>query len=121
MLYLYRSTHLLKLVIDSVDNSFEIIVRVVIGLVPDNFLLVADSREHGIFQIDMSTGSAWKIPLSHQSNPIAVAYDPLDSKIYWTDVKDKVIKIASLNGTAEEVFISLHQRTYAIAIRNHSF
>jgi len=84
-------------------------------LAQDNFLLIADSRENGIFQIDLAARSAWKIPLSLQNNPIAVTYDPLDSKIYWTDVQDKFIKRANLNGTAEEVVNSLHPGKWSFA------
>ena len=97
------------------------VVVVVTGLVQDNFLLVVDSLEHGVFQIDLAAGSAWKIPLSLQSNPIAVAYDPLDSKIYWTDVMDKLVKRANLNGTAEEVVNSLHRRMWSFAQSKYTF
>ncbi|KAK2173115.1 hypothetical protein NP493_903g01036 [Ridgeia piscesae] len=79
-----------------------------IGLVQDNFLLVTDSNEHGVVQIDLSAGNVWKVPLSQQSNPIALAYDPLHSKIYWTDVQDKLIKRSNLDGTNEESVNSLH-------------
>ena len=80
-------------------------------MVQDNFLLVTDSVNDGLFQVDLSTGSGLKIPLSQQTNPIAIAYDPMDSKIYWTDVQDKVIKRSNLDGSVEEVVKSLHKGT----------
>ncbi|KAI0216291.1 hypothetical protein LSAT2_031673 [Lamellibrachia satsuma] len=80
-----------------------------LGVVQDNFLLVTDSLSHGLFQIDLSAGSGLKIPLSQQTNPIAIAYDHMYSKIYWTDVQDKVIKRSNLDGTVEEVVKSLHK------------
>jgi len=79
-------------------------------------LLVTDSNEHGVLQIDLSAGNVWKVPLSQQSNPIALAYDPLHSKIYWTDVQDKLIKRSNLDGTNEESVNSLHNSTYACVI-----
>ncbi|KAI0216295.1 Low-density lipoprotein receptor-related protein 2 [Lamellibrachia satsuma] len=80
-----------------------------LGVVQDNFLLVTDSVNDGLFQVDLSTGSGLKIPLSQQTNPIAIGYDPMDSKIYWTDVQDKVIKRSNLDGSVEEVVKSLHK------------
>ena len=85
-----------------------IVVLLVPGMVQDNFLLITDSKEGGLFQVDISAETAWKIPVSHQSNPITVAFDPTDSKIYWTDVEAKVIKRCNLNGTDEELVKSLH-------------
>ena len=86
-------------------------------MVQDNFLLVTDSFSHGLFQVDLSTGSGLKIPLSQHTNPIAIAYDPMYSKIYWTDVKDKVIKRSNLDGTVEEVVKSLHKGMCPCAIK----
>ena len=81
-------------------------------MVQDNFLLVTDSRKKAVFQLDMLAGSAWKIPLPRLSSPIAVVFDPVESKIYWTDVHDKVIKRSNLDGTQEQVVKSLQSRKY---------
>ena len=81
-------------------------------MVQDNFLLIADSTKRGIFQIDLSAGSVWKIPLVRQKRPIAVAFDPLDSKIYWTDVREKLIQSSNLDGTSLKVVRSLHRSKY---------
>ena len=82
------------------------------AMVRDNFLLVTDSRHKAIYQIDLLAGSAWKIPLPHVKNPVAVEFDPVESKIYWTDVSDKVIKRSNLDGTQEQVVKSLQSRKY---------
>ena len=81
-------------------------------MVQDNFLIVTDSRLKAIFQIDLIAGSAWKIPLPRLNSPIAVVFDPVESKIYWTDVRDKVIKRSNLDGTQEQVVKTLHRRKY---------
>ena len=44
--------------------------------------------------------------LGHE-NPIAVDYDSVESRLYWTDVSAKVIKRAFMNGTGEEVISKL--------------
>ena len=84
--------------------------------VQDNFLLVADSGRKGLYKLDLSGGNARRISLSRQTNPIAVAYDPVESKIYWTDVADKHIKRSNLDGTHEELIKSLHSRKCSIYI-----
>ena len=86
------------------------------AMVQDNFLLVTDSRKKAIFQIDLIAGSAWKIPLPRVNNPIAVVFDPVESKIYWTDVTDKVIKRSNLDGTQEKVVKALQDRKYLTEI-----
>ena len=83
----------------------------------DNFLLVTDSSKKAVYQIDLLAGSAWRIPLPRLTNPIAVVFDPVESKIYWTDVQDTVIKRSNLDGTQEEVVKSLHRRKYLTYIR----
>ena len=88
------------------------IISPVSAMVQDNFLLVTDSRKKAIFQIDLIAGSAWKIPLARLNSPIAVVFDPVESKIYWTDVTDKVIKRSNLDGTQEQVVKSLQSRKY---------
>ena len=54
-------------------------------------------------QMNMMTGEFHAIPLSGHDNPIAVDYDPLNKKVYWTDVATKVIKRANLNGSEEQL------------------
>ena len=82
----------------------------------DNFLLVADSVNHGLFQIDLSGATVWRIPLSFLVYPVAVAYDPLDSKVYWTDGLEKRIKRSNLDGTVEEVVYPLDSGTCSVNI-----
>ena len=88
----------------------QLITYIVAGFVQDIFLLIADSQYHRMIQIDLTTEAGWMMPGSYKRSPFAVAYDPLHSKIYWTDTIDKVIKKSNLNGTQEEVVGLLDKR-----------
>lgn len=79
-----------------------------LGLVEDNFLVVVNTKDKSIYQIDLSEGSTWKIPLTEMNYPVSVAYNPVDMRVYWTDVRDDIAKRSYLNGTKEEVIALLH-------------
>ena len=51
----------------------------------------------------LASGDFHAVPLASHANPIAVDYDPVQRKVYWTDVAEKVIKCALLNGSEETV------------------
>jgi sugar lactone lactonase YvrE len=65
--------------------------------IPDNWLLVTDSRKQLIYRIDLTTGSYITIPLIGTDNPVAIDYDPLKRVVYWTDVGSKQIRSANLD------------------------
>lgn len=46
------------------------------------------------------------LPLGQMSNPIAVAYDPREEKVYWSDVVKKTISRAGLDGSNKQVIVS---------------
>ncbi len=73
----------------------------------DNFLLFSDTYQKEIYQMDATTGQFVALPLPSHDNPIAVDYDPGDSKVYWSDVSARVLKRAHLNGSREEVMYRL--------------
>ncbi len=73
----------------------------------DNFLLVTDSSHKDLYQYSMNTSEVSLIPVEIHSNPIAIAYNHLEQKIYWTDVATKLLRRASLDGTGQEVLLSL--------------
>ena len=55
------------------------------------------------------------IPLQNLGVPTGVDYDPVDGKVYWTDTDTKSISRAFLNGTAQEVVITLSD----VSSKNH--
>ena len=81
---------------------------IVLGLVNDNFVLVVDTNNKAIRQIDLTNESVWTIPLPEMNYPVAIDFNPTDRKVYWTDLRGDVIKKANLDGTSEEIVSSLH-------------
>ena len=53
--------------------------------------------------MDLTSQSYVRIPTSGNDNPIAIDYDPVGGKIYWTDVGLKQIRSATLDGNNEKV------------------
>ncbi|XP_013392591.1 uncharacterized protein LOC106160517 [Lingula anatina] len=43
--------------------------------------------------------------VAQSSRPVAVAYDPVDKKVYWSDVREKSVYRANLNGTSKQLFL----------------
>ena len=79
-----------------------------VGLVEDNFVLVVDTNNKAIRQIDLSTESVWTIPSLEMNYPVGIDFNPTDRKVYWTDLRGDAIKRVNLNGTSEEIVSSLH-------------
>ncbi|XP_053380060.1 deleted in malignant brain tumors 1 protein-like [Mercenaria mercenaria] len=74
---------------------------------PDGFLLFTDSSQKQIYRMDLTTQSYVTIPLSGHDKPIAIDYDYIDGRIYWTDVGIKQIRSASINGNSEKTVLIL--------------
>ena len=70
---------------------------------PDNFLIFTDTDNRLIFRMDLTTHSFVVVPLWRSGNPIAIDYDPVDGRIYWTDVAFKEIHSASIDGQDQRV------------------
>ncbi|XP_072048536.1 low-density lipoprotein receptor-related protein 5-like [Amphiura filiformis] len=79
---------------------------VVIPYVEDDFIIVADLANHTIWtgpvvhdaQLELT-----EIPTIDLFRPTAVDYDPVDGKLYWTDITRDTINRANLDGSNEEV------------------
>ena len=65
-----------------------------------------------MFQMSLLTGEFHAVPLSGHDNPIALDFDPVDRKLYWTDVAAKVIKRSDVNGSEEEIVRLLDDGKY---------
>ena len=70
-------------------------------------MLATDSFLHGIVQmsIDDPQLQYTSLDLGPMTNPIAVDYDPVEGRVYWSDVKEQKIQRAYLNGTGREVVV----------------
>jgi streptogramin lyase len=83
----------------------------VAGSLPDGFLLFTDSYQKMIYRMDLKSQSYVNVPLSGHDKPIAIAYDYVDGRIYWTDVGTKQIRSGSINGNAEKTVLILDTGT----------
>ena len=71
----------------------------------EDTIFVADLRESKIWKASLDTLDFMALPLDNTPNPVAVDYDPVDHKLYWTDVALKSISRANLDGTEQEVVV----------------
>ncbi|XP_025082100.1 low-density lipoprotein receptor-related protein 8-like isoform X3 [Pomacea canaliculata] len=69
------------------------------GIIPQKFLLTTNTFLRAIHRMDVDTGSNFVIPIDGLSNPIAIDYDPVDGRLYWTDVVEKTIRSSNLDGS----------------------
>ncbi|KAJ8310212.1 hypothetical protein KUTeg_012077 [Tegillarca granosa] len=67
----------------------------------DNFVLVADAYQKQIFQVGIYENRISAVSLSEHFRPIALDYDPIRQKIYWTDNEAKTLKQANIDGGSE--------------------
>ena len=71
-------------------------------------MFVTESVTNGNIQFGpIETLELQQIPLENISHPVAVDYDPVEGKVYWTDVVEKTINRAFVNGTKQEVIVQL--------------
>ncbi|XP_052789120.1 deleted in malignant brain tumors 1 protein-like [Mya arenaria] len=91
-------------------------VSCVSSTVPDQFLLFTDTTNKAIFRMDMNSHSYVKIPLPSHNNPIAIDYDYIGERIYWTDVGRKLIRSASLDGMSSKTIRILPNNSVADGI-----
>ncbi|KAK2161572.1 hypothetical protein NP493_1573g00011 [Ridgeia piscesae] len=87
-----------------------------LGLVEDNFLLVVDTNNGTIHQLDLSDESIWQLPLSEMNYPVAVQFNPTDRKVYWTELRENIIKSSYLNGTDEKTISTLHRGSFLVGL-----
>lgn len=64
----------------------------------DQFFLIASSAGR-IYRVDLRTNSQIVLPIPDLFNPIAVDFDPLEGRIYWTEIGHKQILTSYLNGS----------------------
>ena len=79
------------------------------------FLLFAEADSYGNGRILRSSadssGSLTSLPLSNIVRPVALDYDAVEDRVYWTDVSRQTISRSFLNGSMQEVIIYIKVHT----------
>ena len=72
------------------------------------FLLYAEATYGRIMKVtEGDPNSATRLPFTAISRPVALDYDPIEDRVYWTDVTRKTISRAFMNGSAQEVLFDM--------------
>ena len=69
-------------------------------------MIFADSEKEGIYKVPLGVPETPCYPLGINANiasPVAVDYDPVEEKIYWSDAGLKLLARAFLDGSSVEV------------------
>ncbi|XP_025112202.1 deleted in malignant brain tumors 1 protein-like isoform X2 [Pomacea canaliculata] len=67
--------------------------------VPSQFILFTDSTSQTLYRMDLNTYSYINIPVGGNGNPVAIDYDFLNNRVYWTDIASAEIWSSNLDGT----------------------
>ncbi|XP_064617048.1 deleted in malignant brain tumors 1 protein-like [Liolophura sinensis] len=74
---------------------------------PDNFIVVITRTNPSIIRMDLTTYSYVTIPHDAHSNPFGIAYDPIEARVFWTDVGVRQIRSSNLDGTEKKTVTQL--------------
>lgn len=69
---------------------------------PTSFHLTVDYCLGGIYQVDINSGAIHAVPATRGQKPYAVAYDPVNCTIYWSDIELNMIKQVFSDGNGEQ-------------------
>lgn len=74
----------------------------------DNFLLLNDAYQKQIFQMSLVTAVVGAVNLFPTHEPVALAYDPYEFRVYWSDNKQNFVKQATMDGHNEKIVLYLN-------------
>lgn len=79
----------------------------------DPFLAVtiAHLKVHDVAIFDFETGAARNMSLRELVDPVGVAFDPVESKVYFSDRNTRILGRANLNGSDQEVLLRFGNKT----------
>ena len=67
---------------------------------------MTDLESAKLFKSPIATLDFVEIPLQNVDRPVAVDFDPVEQKVYWTDVSRDTISRASLDGSNQQLIVS---------------
>ncbi|KAL4228575.1 hypothetical protein ACF0H5_011625 [Mactra antiquata] len=77
------------------------------SLVTKIFLLVADQQYNKLLQIKQTVlWEMWHlraVPVQAIRQPYAIAYDPVDKKVYWTELESRTLSRSDIDGSNQEI------------------
>ncbi|XP_071950063.1 low-density lipoprotein receptor-related protein 1-like, partial [Antedon mediterranea] len=89
--------------IETYDQSYYFSI-LALPIMADNFYLIADQEKHAIFQMRGNEPFEYTgLNLGEIVTPEAIAYDPLERRVYWID--GSIVQRSSLDGSNVESII----------------
>ncbi|XP_025082095.1 low-density lipoprotein receptor-related protein 4-like isoform X2 [Pomacea canaliculata] len=85
------------------------------AIIPQKFLLVTDF-DNGIRRIDIDTGSNVTIRPNGLHNPYGIDYDPVDGRVYWSNLEEKTIRSANLDGSDARLVLNISQGVFLLGL-----
>ena len=75
------------------------------------FIVVADLDLKTVLLADLDTLQFKPLLPLELKRPAAVGYDPVDRRVYWTDILNKTIESCFLDGTGHVVILHLSENS----------
>ncbi|KAK6195981.1 hypothetical protein SNE40_001294 [Patella caerulea] len=82
-------------------------------VIRNNFLIVTDAYQKQIYQIGTTNGVVHAIDMTIRHQPIAVDFDPIRLRVYWSDNTARIIKGANLDGKFPDLVAGLSEKSVA--------
>ncbi len=86
-------------------DAYELEADGVTCVVPEAFILYTQKRVVGRLSLKPGIQNDYTLPLPDVSDASALDFDRTDGRIYWSDIEDKTISRAHLNGSGVEVVV----------------
>ncbi|XP_046577867.1 low-density lipoprotein receptor-related protein 4-like [Haliotis rubra] len=82
-------------------------VTCISSIAGNNFLLVTDAYQRQVFQVSSSNGVVHAVRHSTRHSPIAIGFDPIKMRLYWSDNTVHIIKGSNLDGDFAEIVVGM--------------
>ncbi|XP_072018610.1 uncharacterized protein [Amphiura filiformis] len=88
-------------------NTYIFLIAVTVAghVIARDTIFVADLYNSRIWAAPLDTLEFEALPLQNIVQPVAVDFDPVEHKVYWSDVGRRIISRAKLDGTEQQVVV----------------